>query len=211
MRSSAGSPPTGPLSGQRVPTAVAGAGHRLRCSEPPGVCTVLTRGKVAHGNKYRGAATTLKERNRLLNLEELSLWLLRKAWLHLSPLSSPRGKTEPSYPTTLRVWESPSHVRLFVRPWPALPGSAVLGVLQARRLSGVPGPPPGHLPEPGLEPASLSSPALAGGLLNTAPPGSPRSGAVCKCVRVTPKIKIGKTTWPPLRFSLRSRLRGAAP
>ena len=134
MRSSAGSPPTGPLSGQRVPTAVAGAGHRLWCSEPPGVCMVLTKGKVAHGDKYRGAATMFKECNRLLSLEELSLWLLRKAWLHLSPLSSPRGKTEPSYPTTLHVWESPSHVRLFVRPWPAPPGSSVLGVLQARRL-----------------------------------------------------------------------------
>ena len=29
--------------------------------------------------------------------------------------------------------------------------------------SGLPCPPPGHLPDPGIEPASLVSPALAGG------------------------------------------------
>ena len=33
--------------------------------------------------------------------------------------------------------------------------------------SGLPCPPPGDLPDPGMEPASLMSPALAGGLLNT--------------------------------------------
>ena len=41
------------------------------------------------------------------------------------------------------------------------PGSSVHGILQAY-WSGVPFPPPGHLPDPGIKPASLMSPALAG-------------------------------------------------
>ena len=44
------------------------------------------------------------------------------------------------------------------------PGSSVHGILQARKLgSGWPCPPPGDLPDPGIESASLMSPALAGG------------------------------------------------
>ena len=42
--------------------------------------------------------------------------------------------------------------------------------------SGLPFPSPGHLPEPGIEPAS---PALAAGFFTTAPPGKPKGGAGC--------------------------------
>ena len=42
------------------------------------------------------------------------------------------------------------------------PGSSVHGILQARLLEGLPCPPPGDLPDLGMEPASLMSPALAG-------------------------------------------------
>ena len=42
------------------------------------------------------------------------------------------------------------------------PGSSVHGILQARCWSGLPWPPPGDLPNPGIESASLVSPALAG-------------------------------------------------
>ena len=38
--------------------------------------------------------------------------------------------------------------------------------------SGLPFPSPGHLPNPGMEPVSLMSPALAGSL-SLAPPGKP--------------------------------------
>ena len=41
----------------------------------------------------------------------------------------------------------------------SLPGSSVHRIFQA---SGTPSPPPGDLPNPGIEPASLMSPALAG-------------------------------------------------
>ena len=37
--------------------------------------------------------------------------------------------------------------------------------------SGLPCPSPGDLPEPGMEPASLMSPALVGGFLTLGPPG----------------------------------------
>ena len=51
------------------------------------------------------------------------------------------------------------------------PVSSVHGILQANWL---PCPPPGHLPDPGIEPASLISPALAGGFFTTMSPGKPR-------------------------------------
>ena len=39
---------------------------------------------------------------------------------------------------------------------------------------GLPFPPPGKLPDPGIEPTCVGSLALAGGFLTTAPPGKPR-------------------------------------
>ena len=42
------------------------------------------------------------------------------------------------------------------------PGSSVHGAFQARMLEGLPFPTPGDLPDPGVEPMSLASPALAG-------------------------------------------------
>ena len=47
----------------------------------------------------------------------------------------------------------------------SLPGLSVHGILQARILeykNGLPCPPPGDLPDLGIEPESLMSPALAG-------------------------------------------------
>jgi len=37
--------------------------------------------------------------------------------------------------------------------------------------SGLPFPIPGDLPDPGIEPASLASPTLAGGFFTSLPPG----------------------------------------
>ena len=47
----------------------------------------------------------------------------------------------------------------------------VYGISQARMLEWKNMPPPGDLPDPGIEPASPVSPALAGGLFTTKPPG----------------------------------------
>ena len=46
-------------------------------------------------------------------------------------------------------------------------GSSVQGILRQEYWSGVPCPPPGILPDPGIEPTSHMSPALAGELFTT--------------------------------------------
>ena len=55
-----------------------------------------------------------------------------------------------------------SHVRLFVTPW-TLSRQAPLSTGSSTQecWSGLPFPPPGDLPHPGIEPMSLVSPALA--------------------------------------------------
>ena len=45
--------------------------------------------------------------------------------------------------------------------------SSVSGILREEYWSGLPFPPPGDLPDPGTEPTSLTSPALAGGFFTT--------------------------------------------
>ena len=53
-------------------------------------------------------------------------------------------------------------------------GSSVHGSLQARILERVAISPSRDLPDPGMKPTSLTSPALAGGYLATAPLGKPQ-------------------------------------
>ena len=50
------------------------------------------------------------------------------------------------------------------------PGSSVHGTSQEECWSGLSFPSPGDRPDPGIEPESLVSPALAGGCFTTAPP-----------------------------------------
>ena len=52
-------------------------------------------------------------------------------------------------------------------------GSSVLGFSRQEYWSGLSFPPPGDLPDPGIEPVASASPALAGGLFTTVPPGKP--------------------------------------
>ena len=63
-----------------------------------------------------------------------------------------------------------SHVQLCDPMDCSLPVSSVHGILQARILEWVAVPSPGNLPNPGIEPTSLASPALAGILFTTEPP-----------------------------------------
>ena len=49
----------------------------------------------------------------------------------------------------------------------SLPGSSAHGILQQEHWSGLPCPPPGDLPDPGIELESLMSPALAGGFFTS--------------------------------------------
>ena len=48
-----------------------------------------------------------------------------------------------------------------------------MGFSRQEYWSGLLFPYPGDLPNPGIEPTSLMSPALAGGFLSLAPPGKP--------------------------------------
>ena len=68
-----------------------------------------------------------------------------------------------------------SHVRLFETLWTVAP-QAPLSMRFSRQeyCSGLPCPLPGDLPNPGVEPVSLTSLVLAGGFfLPLAPPGKP--------------------------------------
>ena len=56
-----------------------------------------------------------------------------------------------------------SHVGLFATPWTAAYQAPLsMGFSGQEHWSGLPCPPPGDLPNPGIKPESLMSPALAG-------------------------------------------------
>ena len=61
-----------------------------------------------------------------------------------------------------------SHVRLFVTLW-TVGHQAPLSMGFSRQVyqSGLPYPPPGDLPDPGIKPMSRMSPAFAGGFFTT--------------------------------------------
>ena len=63
---------------------------------------------------------------------------------------------------------------LFATPW-TVARQAPLSVEFRRQAywSGLSFPPPGDLPDPGIEPTSPASPALAGRFFTTEPPGKP--------------------------------------
>ena len=59
-----------------------------------------------------------------------------------------------------------SHVPLLANPWTVARQVALsMGILQA--ILELACPPPGDLPDPGVEPVSLTSPALAGGFFTS--------------------------------------------
>ena len=75
-----------------------------------------------------------------------------------------------------------SHVQLFVTLL-AVASQAPLFMEFSRQesVSGLPHPPPGYLPDPGTEPTSLQSPALAGAFLTTSATGKPLVRIVNTC------------------------------
>ena len=65
-----------------------------------------------------------------------------------------------------------SHVRLFATPWTVAHQAPLsMGFSRQEYWSGLPCPPPGDLPDLGIDPTSSVSPALAGGFFTTEPPG----------------------------------------
>ena len=70
-----------------------------------------------------------------------------------------------------------SHVQLFVTPWTVAHQARLsMEVSRQESWSGLPFPPPGHLPDPGMEPVPLASPTLAGRFITTLPPGKHHNG-----------------------------------
>ena len=115
-----------------------------------------------------------------LNLEAHACCKLMSPCICQSDLTFPRHvRTERtplsqfSWPHWLRMQRAEVGESLQARPTlcnpmdHSLPGSSVHGILQARILEWVPRPPPGDLPDPGIKPASLMSPELAGGFFTT--------------------------------------------
>ena len=86
-----------------------------------------------------------------------------------------------------------SHVRPTVTPQ-TVAHQALLSMKFSRQeyWSGLPFPPPGDLPHPGMEPTSLVSPVLAGGFFTTEPPGKPRA----KCGRKQKYLSVEKPGKP---------------
>ena len=61
-----------------------------------------------------------------------------------------------------------SHVQLFVTPWTVARQTLLsMGFSREEYWSGLTCLPPGDLPDPGIEPVSLMSPPLAGGIFTT--------------------------------------------
>ena len=65
-----------------------------------------------------------------------------------------------------------SHIQLFVTPW-TVARPLFMGLFRQKYWSGLPFPLPGYLPDTGIEPKPLASPALAGEFFTTEPAGKP--------------------------------------
>ena len=68
--------------------------------------------------------------------------------------------------------QSLSHVQLFVTPWTVAHQAPLsMGLSRQEYWSGLPFPPPGNLPDPGIKPLSLTLLDWQGGSLPLVPPG----------------------------------------
>ena len=84
-----------------------------------------------------------------------------------------------------------SHVQLFVTPWTVARQALMsTGFSRQKHWSGLPCPPSGDLPDPGVKPAS---PALAGELFTAEPPEKPGK-AIYQETKKTEKAISGKKT-----------------
>ena len=85
-----------------------------------------------------------------------------------------------------------SRVQLFVVPWTATHQVLLpMEFFRQEYLDRVPSPPPGDLPDPGIEPTSLASPALAGGFFTITSPGKTDVRMLASYSEIYPKKKKG--------------------
>ena len=134
-----------------------------------GWCAILS-----HKYEYSTAGMTEqqdKEQGRFLGL----WWLQRAASSYLGQLLCEWERTPTSFKPLLFVMlcvcaplSCFSYVQLFVMPWTVAHQAPLsLGFSRQEYWSGLPFPSPGALPDPGIKPASPSSPALAGRFFTT--------------------------------------------
>ena len=97
-----------------------------------------------------------------------------------------------------RVLSHFSRVRLFVALWTvACQDPLSMGFSRQEYWSGLPCPPPEDLPDPGIEPISLTSPALSGGFFISS---ATWEAHICVCVCIYKKymdIYIPRGYEPP--------------
>ena len=65
--------------------------------------------------------------------------------------------------------------------------------------SGLPCPPPGNLPDPGIKPMSLISPALAGRFSTTSATWEALENRTCVCVKSLSRVRLFATMWTVAR------------
>ena len=106
-----------------------------------------------------------------------------------SPLEIQSTETTPSGFQSFRVTQCSglSLVWLFGTSWTAAHQALLsMGLSRQEYWRGLPCPPPGALPQPGIKPTSPASPALAGGFFTTEPPRKPQgTTSICKSSLVT--------------------------
>ena len=92
--------------------------------------------------------------------------------------------------------------QLFVTPWTvAYQAPLSWDFSRQEYWSGLPFPSPGDLPDPGIEPASLMSPALAGGFFTTESPGKPilySKNKISPCISIGLVAKLCPTLCDPM-------------
>ena len=75
------------------------------------------------------------------------------------------------------------------------PGSTVHGIFQEEYWNGLPFPVPEDLPDPGIKPKSLMSPALASRFFTIAPPGKPNNSNQFSSVQSLSRVRLFATPW----------------
>ena len=75
------------------------------------------------------------------------------------------------------------------------PGSSVHGIFQGEHWNGLPFPVPEDLPDPGIKPKSLMSPALASRFFTIAPPGKPNNNNQFSSVQSLSHVQLFATPW----------------
>ena len=89
-----------------------------------------------------------------------------------------------------------SRFQLFVTLWGiAHQAPLSMGFSRQEYWSGLPCPPPGDLPGPGIEPTSLLPPALAGGFFTTSTTGKAPLRSVCVCMCDSHSV-MPDSLWP---------------